>query len=37
LGNANLGYALAVGMVVVMAITIGLYAILQRRSSRWLR
>jgi len=37
LGNANLGYALAVGMVVVMAVTIGLYAILQRRSSRWLR
>ena len=37
LGNAHLGYALAVGMVLVMAITIGLYAILQRRSSRWLR
>jgi|SRR5579859_111925 len=37
LGNANLGYALAVGMVVVMAVTIGLYALLQRRASRWLR
>jgi len=37
LGNANLGYALAVGMVVIMAITIALYALLQRRTSRWLR
>lgn len=37
LGNANLGYALAVGMVVIMAITITLYALLQRRTSRWLR
>jgi len=37
LGNANLGYALAVGMVVIMAVTIVLYALLQRRTSRWLR
>jgi putative spermidine/putrescine transport system permease protein len=37
LGNANLGYALAVGMVVIMAVTIGLYALLQWRASRWLR
>ena len=37
LGNQNLGYALAAGMVVIMAITIGLYAILQQRTSRWLR
>ena len=37
LGNPNLGYALAVGMVVIMAITITLYAVLQRRTSRWLR
>ena len=37
LGNPNLGYALAVGMVVIMAITISLYALLQRRTSRWLR
>ena len=37
LGNPNLGYALAVGMVVIMAITIILYAVLQRRTSRWLR
>jgi putative spermidine/putrescine transport system permease protein len=37
LGNPNLGYALAVGMVVIMAITISLYALLQRRTSRWLQ
>lgn len=37
LGNANLGYALAVGMVVIMAGTIALYALLQRQTSRWLR
>jgi len=37
MGDANLGYALAVGMVVVMAFTIGLYALLQRQTSRWLR
>jgi putative spermidine/putrescine transport system permease protein len=37
LGDAGLGYALALGMVVVMAIAIGLYTVLQRRSERWLR
>ncbi len=37
LGNQNLGYALAVGMVLIMAITIALYALLQRRTSKWLR
>ena len=35
--NEGLGYALAMGMVVIMAIAIALYAILQRRSERWLR
>ena len=35
--NEGLGYALAMGMVVIMAASIGLYAILQRRSERWLR
>ena len=35
--NEGLGYALAMGMVVIMAIAIGLYSILQRRSERWLR
>jgi len=35
--NANLGYAMAMGMVVVMAISITGYSLLQRRSERWLR
>ncbi|HTS15422.1 MAG TPA: ABC transporter permease subunit [Candidatus Sulfotelmatobacter sp.] len=37
LHNVGLGYALAVGMVVIMAVAITLYTILQRRSERWLR
>jgi len=37
LHNPGLGYAMAMGMVVIMAISIGLYSILQRRSERWLR
>lgn len=37
LHNVGLGYAAAMGMVVVMALSIGLYSILQRRSERWLR
>ncbi|HEX8990072.1 MAG TPA: ABC transporter permease subunit [Anaerolineales bacterium] len=37
LGDAGLGYALALGMVIVMAIAIGLYTVLQRRTERWLR
>jgi len=35
--NVNLGYALAMGMVVIMAISIVGYSFLQRRSERWLR
>jgi len=35
--NANLGYAMAMGMVVVMAVSITAYSLLQRRSERWLR
>jgi putative spermidine/putrescine transport system permease protein len=35
--NEGLGYALAMGMVVIMAVSIGLYSILQRRSERWLK
>jgi len=35
--NEGLGYALAMGMVVVMALSIILYTLLQRRSERWLR
>ena len=37
LRNPGLGYALAVGMVIVMAISITAYTLLQRRSERWLR
>jgi putative spermidine/putrescine transport system permease protein len=37
LHNPGLGYAMAMGMVAIMAISIGLYSILQRRAERWLR
>jgi putative spermidine/putrescine transport system permease protein len=37
LHNPNLGYALALGMVVVMALSITLYTLLQNRTSRWIR
>jgi putative spermidine/putrescine transport system permease protein len=37
LHNPGLGYAMAMGMVVIMAGSIFLYTILQRRSERWLR
>jgi putative spermidine/putrescine transport system permease protein len=37
LGRANVGKALAFGMIVVVAVTMTVYAILQRRTSRWLR
>jgi putative spermidine/putrescine transport system permease protein len=35
--NVNLGYALAMGMVAIMGISITAYSFLQRRSERWLR
>jgi putative spermidine/putrescine transport system permease protein len=37
LNDPGLGYALAMGMVVIMATAITLYSILQRRSERWFR
>ena len=37
LGDPGLGYALALGMVVIMAFVIVIYTILQRRTERWLR
>jgi putative spermidine/putrescine transport system permease protein len=37
LGDPGLGYALASGMVVVMAIAITGYTVLQRQTERWLR
>jgi putative spermidine/putrescine transport system permease protein len=36
LGRQNTGKALALGMVVVVAVVMWLYALLQRRTSRWL-
>jgi putative spermidine/putrescine transport system permease protein len=37
LSDPQLGEALALGMIVVIAVSMSLYALLQRRSSRWLR
>jgi putative spermidine/putrescine transport system permease protein len=37
LHNPNLGYAMALGMVIIMAASITGYSWLQRRSERWLR
>jgi putative spermidine/putrescine transport system permease protein len=37
LGQANVGKALAFGMIVIVALTMTFYAMLQRRTSRWLR
>jgi putative spermidine/putrescine transport system permease protein len=36
LGQANLGKAMALGMVVVVAIVMALYALLQKRTAKWL-
>ena len=35
LHNPGLGYAMAMGMVVVMTVSIIFYSILQRRAERW--
>ncbi len=37
LHNPSLGYAMALGMVVIMALSIALYTLLQRQTERWLR
>jgi putative spermidine/putrescine transport system permease protein len=37
LHNPGLGYAAAMGMVAIMAVSIVLYTVLQRRSEKWLR
>ncbi len=37
LNNPNLGYALALGMIVIMGCSILLYSWLQRRTERWLK
>ncbi|MDA8286382.1 MAG: ABC transporter permease subunit [Actinomycetota bacterium] len=35
--DPQMAYALAFGMIVIIAVTMGLYTLLQRRASRWLR
>jgi putative spermidine/putrescine transport system permease protein len=37
LANPGLGNALALGMIVIMGLSIGLYTWLQRRAARWIR
>jgi putative spermidine/putrescine transport system permease protein len=37
LNNIGLGYAIAMGMVAIMAVTIFVYVWLQRRAARWQR
>lgn len=37
LNNTNEGYALALGMVLVMAICIAIYILLQRQTTKWLK
>ena len=37
IGQENVGKALALGMVIVVAVVMTLYALLQRRTARWLR
>jgi putative spermidine/putrescine transport system permease protein len=37
LGQQNLGKALGFGMIVVVAVVMALYALVQRRAARWLR
>jgi putative spermidine/putrescine transport system permease protein len=37
LGQANLGFALALEMILVVAVVMGLYALLLRRTARWMR
>lgn len=36
LGQANLGKAMALGMIAVVAVVMSLYALLQRRAAKWL-
>jgi putative spermidine/putrescine transport system permease protein len=37
LHDPGLGYSMALGMVVIMGVSISLYSILQRRTARWVR
>jgi putative spermidine/putrescine transport system permease protein len=37
LHNVNLGYAMSLGMVIIMGVSLAGYSLLQRQSARWLR
>lgn len=37
LGQENIGKALALGMIVIVSVVMALYALVQRRASRWVR
>lgn len=37
LGHHNIGFAVALEMIIIVAVVMALYALLQRRTSRWLR
>ncbi len=37
LGHKNIGFAVALEMIIIVAVVMALYALLQRRTSRWLR
>ena len=36
-GQANVAYAMAAWMIVIMLVTIGVYLVLRRRAERWQR
>jgi putative spermidine/putrescine transport system permease protein len=36
LGQQNVGKAMALGMVLVVAVVMGLYTLLERRTAKWL-
>ncbi|MHB2029657.1 MAG: ABC transporter permease, partial [Acidimicrobiales bacterium] len=36
-GQVNVGYAIALGMLVILAVTMVLYSVLRKRASRWLQ
>jgi ABC-type uncharacterized transport system permease subunit len=36
LNDPGLGYSAAMGMIIIMGLSIGVYSVLQRRSERWL-
>ena len=37
LGQENVGKSIALGMIVIVSIVMAVYALIQRRASRWVR